>query len=287
MEELFCRCKINLLLRVTGRRADGYHTLETLFWPLESPSDRLSADLGATPGIVIDCGAPALPTDRRNLVCRAAELYAAAAGISPAWRFRLEKHVPVAAGLGGGSADAAAALQLLESRYGALGRDKLRELAVRIGADVPFFLDPRPAAARGIGDELEFLTGRLPHLPLVLVDPGFPVRTGWAFGKLDEAGQGGTSAALPELAAALESGDLERIARNLGNDFAGVLMRKFPLLSLIRAELMAAGALAVELTGSGPALFALFPDDAAARRAAAELAGKQPRWTTIAAEDGM
>ncbi|MBQ6352308.1 MAG: 4-(cytidine 5'-diphospho)-2-C-methyl-D-erythritol kinase, partial [Lentisphaeria bacterium] len=185
------------------------------------------------------------------------------------------------------SADAAAALRLLEERCGALGRRRLYELAGQLGADVPLFIEPRPAAARGVGDELEFLPGRLPHLPLVLVNPGFPVRTEWAFRKLDETGRGENRAALPDLLAALERGDLERIARNVGNDFGALLMRKFPLLSLLREELRGLGALAVEVSGSGPTLFGLFADRAAAGRAAAELSIRRPQCFVAEAEDGL
>lgn len=280
-------CKINLFLRVAGRRADGFHTLETLFWPLETPSDTLDADFDASPGIALETGDAGIPADSGNLVCRAAARYAEAAGIAPTWRFRLVKRVPVAAGLGGGSADAAAALRLLEERFGALGEARLRELALRIGADVPFFLDPRPAAARGVGELVEPLTGKVPHLPLVLVDPGFPVSAKWAYGQYDAGSDGAGRGTLEAMLGALASGDVAGVARQVRNDLAPALWRKFPVLALIRAELTKLGAHAVEVSGSGPALFALMPDDASARNAAAVLNEKRPRWRTIVAEDKL
>ena len=155
--------KINLFLRVTGRRADGYHTVETLFLPLKSPSDELTIDFDAAPGITFDCGVPAL-AGSTNLAYRAAELYAGESGIAPSWSIRLEKRIPVAAGLGGGSADAAAVLTLLERHCGAFGAERLARLARRLGADVPFFLYRRPMVGRGVGDELTALEAPLPKL---------------------------------------------------------------------------------------------------------------------------
>lgn len=276
-------CKINLFLRVTGRRADNYHTLETLFFPLATPSDTLEADFSAAPGIVLEADSPQVPTDARNLVYRAAARYAEVAGAVPAWRFHLTKRVPVAAGLGGGSADAAAALRLLEARFGALGSERLKRVALELGADVPFFLDPRPAVARGVGEELEF--PEVGTVPILLVNPGFPVSAKWAYREFDRCGAAASAATLDGVLAGLQNGDLEQVACNVRNDLAPALWRKFPVLSLIRDELTGRGALAVEVSGSGSTLFAVMPDHAAARSAAAELNELHPRWLSIAAED--
>jgi len=276
------RCKINPFLRVTGRRADNYHTLETVFLPLRDPSDTLEADFDAAPGIVLDVCGCKLPNGMENLVCRAAALYAEAAGVPPRWRFRLEKRIPVASGLGGGSADAAAALRLLEERFGALGGEKLKKLALKLGADVPFFLDPRPAIARGVGEELTPVSAQA--LPLVLVNAGFPVSSKWAYRRFDQCGTAPSSGMLEGMSEGLKNGDLEQIAHNVRNDLAPALWRKFPVLTLIRGELTARGALAVEISGSGPTLFAVMPDVSSARRTAAELAEKFPRWRSFATE---
>ena len=289
------RCKINLFLRVTGHRADGLHTLETLFWPLEDPSDTLEADFDAdAPVFTFETDAPEI-AGGDNLVRLAAARYTGEANnaayhagvpwIAPSWRFRLTKRVPIAAGLGGGSADAAAALRLLEKRFGILGGEKLKALALKLGADVPFFLDPRPAVGRGVGDELEYLPEGLPRLPLVLVAPGFPVRSEWAYRRFDEYGAEPSKGTLEGMLAGLKRGDLEQVARNIRNDLAPALWRKFPLLSGIRAELEALGALGTEISGSGPTIFALLPDPASARRAAAELTEAHPRWRVFGAEE--
>lgn len=276
-------CKVNLFLRVAGRRADGYHTLETVFFPLGFPSDTLEADLDAAPGIALEADVPGVPAGPDNLVCRAAARYAEAAGLSPRWRFGLIKRVPVAAGLGGGSADAAAALRLLEARYGALGKKELARIALELGADVPFFLDPRPALARGVGEELEFVTAAA-GLPLVLVNPGFPVSAKWAYRRFDLDGAAAGAVTSEGVLAGLARGDWELVARSVRNDLAPALWRKFPVLTLAKNELTARGALAVEVSGSGPTLFAVMPSAGSARRAAAELNEKFPQWRSFAAE---
>ena len=273
--------KINLFLRVTGCRADGYHIIETLFLPLESPSDELTIDFDAAPGITLDCGDPAL-SGASNLACRAAERYAEESGIAPSWRIRLEKRIPVAAGLGGGSADAAAVLTLLERRYGAFGVERLARLALRLGADVPFFLNRAPMVGRGVGDELTVLEKPLPKLYILLVNPGFPVSAKWAYQHLAAgAGEGPT---LERLLAALASRDLSAVAANIRNDLAPALWKKFPLLGVIRDELAALGALKTEVSGSGPTLFALFPDGAALTRAAEKLRSEHESFKIFAAE---
>ena len=212
--------KINLFLRVTGCRADGYHTLETLFLPLDSPADELTVEFAAAPGIVLECGDREL-AGNANLAYRAAERYAAASGIRPSWNIRLEKRIPVAAGLGGGSADAAAVLTLLERHYGALGAEGLKRLARSLGADVPFFLDRRPMVGRGIGDELTPLAGALPKLHFMLVNPGFPVSAKWAYDHLAAGAEEG--ATLEHLLAALSAHDWAGVAANIRNDLAPAL----------------------------------------------------------------
>ncbi len=251
-------CKVNLFLRVTGCRADGYHTLETLFWPLSDPSDTVTVTFGTAPGLCMEPVAGDVPAGKGNLAYRAAELYSAASGVAPEWSIKLDKRIPVAAGLGGGSADAAAVLNLLEEHYRRLGREKLRETALRLGADVPFFLEPQPAVAHGVGEILTPLRGKLPSPHLLLVNPGFPVSARWAYRNFNPEDSG--SGSLPDLMAAWENRDWHAVAGNIRNDLAPALWRKFPLLSVLRSELSDCGALAVEISGSGPTLFALMPD---------------------------
>lgn len=259
--------KLNLYLKATARRPDGYHELVTVFLPLAVPADELALDFDAPPGAVeltvggADCGELA-----DNLVVRAARLYARRTGLEPAWRFRLEKRIPVAAGLGGGSSDAAAALRLLNERFRKCGPGELAALALELGADVPFFLDPVPSVAAGVGEQLRALPALGGPLHFLLTFPRFPVSARWAYRALapERIGPDADGTRLPALLAALAAGDPARLAANLHNDLAFALYDKFPLLSQLRRRLLAGGALGAEITGSGPTLFAILPDRAAA-----------------------
>lgn len=258
-------CKINLYLRVTGSRPDGYHTLSTCFLPLASPSDRITVESGGKGALEFRSSSPSIPLDDRNLAVAAAKRYAAAAGIAPEWRITLEKRLPVAAGVGGGSADAGAVLRILEREYRLLGPGRLAEVALSLGADVPFFLDPlrRPAFARGVGEELHPLPVP-PPLHLVLAAPGFPVSAKWCYRHLDPARIGPEPPGIEaELAAALSSGDAAALAGFVRNDLEAALYQKFPQLELLRETMFGAGALAVAVSGSGPTLFALAADPGA------------------------
>lgn len=203
-------CKINLFLKVTGKRPDGYHTISSCFWYLRSPSDTITLETGTgTPGTELVCTGAAIGGGGENIALTAAARYAENAGIAPEWRITLHKEIPVAAGLGGGSADAGCVLRLLERHYRALGEEKLRAVALSIGADVPFFLDPRPALAAGVGEEFTYPEYGISSLPIVLAAPGFPVSAKWAYTHLDRSAIGpaapGTEAAFT---AALAAGDI-------------------------------------------------------------------------------
>ncbi|MFA7231232.1 MAG: 4-(cytidine 5'-diphospho)-2-C-methyl-D-erythritol kinase, partial [Victivallaceae bacterium] len=130
--------KINLLLKVTGRRADGYHELNTLFVPLKTPSDTITLEFSLDNGVSVDCSDESVPSGKDNICAQAANAYAEKTGISPGWKIHIDKHIPVAAGMGGGSSDAAAVLNLLNNHYRKLSPSELAKLAVAIGADVPF-----------------------------------------------------------------------------------------------------------------------------------------------------
>ena len=265
--------KINLLLRVTGRTADGFHELLTLFHAIPETSDEITADFGAAPGISVRCAMPGVPENEENIVWRAAENFARARGIPPCWAFGIGKNIPVAAGMGGGSSDAGCVLALLDRRFPGLSREELVRCAVSVGADVPFFLDPRDAAARGIGEKLEKLPP-LPVPPLLIVSPGFPVSAAWAYRHLERmTPPAQAEAELAALEKALRQKDFPAAAALCANDLEHALFAKFPLLGMLRSALEEAGALCVHVSGSGPVLFALF-DGAGKRRAAAARLGE-------------
>jgi 4-diphosphocytidyl-2-C-methyl-D-erythritol kinase len=250
------RAKINLYLDVLGQRADGYHEIVTVFLPLAAPVD----DVGIAPapggGLRLVCARSGVPEGPANLCWRAAMAFAHETGLAPDWQVDLVKRIPVAAGLGGGSSDAAAVLRLLDRLHaGAVAPGRLAALAARLGADVAFFLDPRPALGRGVGELLTPLPcGR--SLEVVLVNPGFPVTAAWAYANR-------TRVPLPPappvegLLAALATGSSEELARHTCNALEHALLDKFPLVRLLRDALLAQGCLCAHVSGSGPTVYGL------------------------------
>jgi 4-diphosphocytidyl-2-C-methyl-D-erythritol kinase len=264
------RAKVNLFLHVLGRRDDGYHLLDSLavFPPV---GDLLTAE--AAPALSLRLTGPfgaVLATDPDNLVLRAARALAEAAGVAPVARITLDKRLPVASGIGGGSADAAAALRLLSRLWGV--HADLPALAATLGADVPVCLEARAARMRGVGERL----GAAPVLPnagIVLVNPGGSVTTSLVF----RARQGGYGApanlpsAWPDTAAMAD--DLAA----LRNDLQPAALSLHPPIGAALDALQAdKTCLLARMSGSGATCFGLYPDPAAAGRAAAALA--RPGW---------
>ena len=293
--------KVNLGLRIHGRRADGYHLLESLFVPLDL-ADRLRVELetlrpdaaGRVTLAVSGERAAGVPADDSNLAAQAAEAFLGAAG-RPDLRvvLELEKWIPAQAGLGGGSSDAGAVLRALAALLpGAVAPAALAALALRLGADVPFFLDPRPALVRGIGEQIEPVPGLQP-LVLLLVHPGIGLATAAVYAAFD-ALAGALTPQGPGPTVRPPEGPLEpeALARLLENDLEPAALRLCPPLLRLRKQIAGAGAVAVGMSGSGPTLFGVFPDEAAAGKAAlrmGEEAGRAdgPRrgpaiWTRVA-----
>ena len=265
-------CKINLFLQVTGRREDNYHTLYTLFLPLKDMCDEIECGFDSAPGISVAVRQTSVPGGRDNIIYRAAELYAETVGVEPHWSFILDKRLPFSAGLGSGSSNAAGVLLWLNGKYGALNEQEMHRLASKIGADVPFFLNPVPTWAKGIGNEFEVLDKQHKPLYLVLANPGFPVSVRWAYGKLDPASFAPADCeAGSRLSEALISGDVSQVASLCRNDLGEALFVKFPRLALMRQTMLSAGALAVQVSGSGSTLFAVTPDADARSKVAAAL----------------
>jgi 4-diphosphocytidyl-2-C-methyl-D-erythritol kinase len=267
--------KVNLDLLVTGRRADGYHELDSLV-VFADLGDELTLEPAADRSLEVEgpCAA-AVPRDASNSVLRACALLERVQGPLPPARIVVTKRLPVAAGIGGGSADAAALLRLLARVTAmAVGADMIG-LALELGADVPACLYARPLRMRGIGERLDPLRG-LPDLPLLLVNAGRPVATGPVFQALGELAPAPRRYAFPprpslgQLAAWLEGtrNDLERPACRLHPELAEVLalLRELP------------EALAARLSGSGGTCWALLPDAAALARATEALRARRPDW---------
>ena len=266
--------KINLYLKVTGRRENGYHELESLFLPLACPADDVAVDCDMLPGaITVGTSDIMIPGGLQNIAGKAAELWAKKTGTVPHWDINIAKNIPVAAGMGGGSSDAAAVLKLLNDHAGKPLNDiEMRNAALELGADVPFFLDARPAIMTGIGEVAETLDFTLPELNIVLIAPGFPVSAKEGYSLMDSNCIAPMDEALRgDILNSLRSNDIEKLSQLLFNDLQAGVFHKYPLLKLLSAEAKECGALNTLMTGSGPTLFALFASNQAADQAAAAM----------------
>ena len=260
-------CKINLFLDVVGRRPDGYHEVVTVIEPLDL-CDRLYFQTGRE-GIEVTTNDPAVPGGKANIVYRAAELLREAAGAQRGVSIQIEKNIPVAAGLGGGSGNAAAALLALNQLWGLeLDLPALTALAGKLGSDVPFFLRPRTSLWRSRGEEGEPLPPAPPFFA-VLINPAFPLSTRRAYGELAVSGPvRPPHPNLEKLIAALEVSDLDALGKALYNRFQETLATRYPpigeILDFFREE-RTPGAL---LSGSGPTVIGLAAEKSRAERLA-------------------
>ncbi|WP_378943976.1 4-(cytidine 5'-diphospho)-2-C-methyl-D-erythritol kinase [Mesorhizobium sp. ANAO-SY3R2] len=269
--------KINLALHVTGRRADGYHLLESLVVFAEF-GDRIAVSSAARDSFLVEGRfARDVPLTNDNLVLRARDMLRAAYPAHPTSpvSIALEKNLPVASGIGGGSSDAAATLRALV-RLWRIPVDvvTLARLALPLGADLPMCVAARPLVARGIGEQLEPVE-RLPALPIVLVNPGVPVETPSVFRAL-------ASRDNPPLAPLSDTTAVRDWLTATRNDLEPPAISIEPLVGDALAALRGAGASFVRMSGSGATCFGIFDDSATAARAAEAIAGERPRWFSTA-----
>lgn len=256
-----CPGKITPYLHVLSRRDDGYHDVQLALVPV-SLYDSLTFTLDWEGGVrlIVESETPLGP-DMGNLVWRAARAFQQATAEQVSVLVRITKRIPVGAGMGGGSADAAATLVAMNRLYREpFNPPRLRALAAELGMDVPFFIDPRPMRASGRGEVLEPLDG-FPELQLLVVQPPFSVSTREAYGLVTPGG----ARPLPGIR------DAEDAARALSDDFEGPIFERHPELARIRQALLDAGALGAGMSGTGSALFGIFPDVEARDRAAFQL----------------
>jgi 4-diphosphocytidyl-2-C-methyl-D-erythritol kinase len=253
-------CKVNLLLNILGKRADGFHELETVMQPVNL-FDEIHFERGGNT-IQLTCNNPALPVDSRNLVHRAATDFLSAAKISDGVKIRLKKRIPLAAGLGGGSANAATTLLALNELFGQpLSSMKLRELAAALGSDIPFFLQTKPALATGRGETIQPLENfpALAGKAFLLIHPGFGISTPWAYQNLARFPDAlnGRKGRAWKLISLLQAGDFNTAAAEFYNSLEAPAFDKFPVLLLYREFLRKNGALAALMSGSGSTTFAI------------------------------
>jgi 4-diphosphocytidyl-2-C-methyl-D-erythritol kinase len=263
--ELISCAKVNLRLDVLGKRDDGYHEIRTVFQKI-SLADELSIAI-AKSGIEITCDNPRVPVDETNLAYRAAHILLNKNNIRDGVRISIKKRIPIAAGLGGGSSNAAYTLMGINQLF-ALGINpqELMSTGKDIGADVPFFIFGNSALATGIGDKLEPLEV-LPPLWFLLITPDFPISTAWAY---RNARRGLTNAnnniTIPKCI-----NHLQDVITILSNDLEHVVIPRYPLIQEIKDALLAEGAKGSLMSGSGSTVFGIFENEAGAQAAYAQL----------------
>ncbi len=270
--------KINLFLRVTGKRPNGYHELDSLFMPV-ALYDRVTINLraGSRFSATVRADRPELPTDERNLALKAAlrmfERYRIQCEVS----IDLHKHIPLGAGLGGGSSDAGTVIRMLAGAWGIADREGLAAVALSVGADVPFFLDPRPARVGGIGEKITPLP-TAPTLELVLAASPIEVSTARVYARLKPTQWSGPAA----------DADLERFCAGdlppaiLVNDLAQPALELYPPIERLWHLVEASLPKACGMSGSGGTVFAIYPHAQAAKQARDRIRRLDPTLATIA-----
>lgn len=255
---LMAPAKINLSLRILGKRPDGFHELETLMAPI-GLADAIEVSHGMGHGITLTCNDPELSTGSENLCVKAAEAFRMATGLDHGIAITLLKRIPHGAGLGGGSSDAAAVLKGINELFDhPLVEEELHQIAATLGSDIPFFLWSGPAWCRGRGEILEGVDS-LPQRRLLLIKPPFPVPTVWAYKKYAELKESGKLPAEPEKQFL---GDLEFV-----NDLEAPVFHKYLLLPVMKTWLrQQSGAESAFMTGSGSTMVAVLAPDVTAEQ---------------------
>ena len=261
---LFAPAKVNLCLRITGRRDDGYHLVDSLMVPISLGDEvEVIRSEGAPGCVTVRADDPAVPLGEENIVHRAARAFQNRTGRREPVTVSIRKRIPMGAGLGGGSTDAAATLRGMNDLLDVgLPDQELEELALTVGADVPFFVRGVAARARGIGERLT-PAGSLPRLWMVVLFPGFPVSTAWVYRnfrfKLTKPTNNNN------LFEKLDTP--EEVAQVMVNDLETVTVSRYPRIARLKDRLNASGAISSLMSGSGSAVFGLFAGEADASKA--------------------
>jgi len=245
--------KVNLFLRVLGKRADGYHEISTLMQPV-SLFDELVISVSEGEGIAVVSDSVEAPGGEDNLAYKAARVFLQSTAIRRRVEISVKKVIPVGAGLGGGSSDAATVLMALNEMAGIwLPDGALMEMAARLGSDVPFFILKGPALAGGRGEKLK--RAYLPELHYILINPGFHVSTVWVYSSLGLTNIGENNNLLYSYEVPASP---EGVVEALANDLEAVTSKQYPEISGLKEMLKGAGALGTLMSGSGPTVFGVF-----------------------------
>lgn len=250
----FPNCKINLGLHITSKRADGFHNIETVFYPV-GLKDML--EIIVSDQFEFSSTGIAIPGDASNNLCiKAYQLLKKAFPDLPAVKMHLHKHIPMGAGLGGGSADGAFTLQLLKEKFRLnLSKEQLINYAAILGSDCPFFILNKPVFARGRGELLEPIFLDLSNYTFVLVHPGIHVNTKWAFEQIQPKTSVKSIKEIVQL-------PIEEWKHLLQNDFEAPIMQEHPDIADIKNALYADGAIYASMSGSGSSIFGIYPQHA-------------------------
>ena len=269
--------KVNLRLEILRRRKDGYHELRTIYQKINL-SDTLYFSLKKGKGISIETDHPGLSTGEDNLVYRAIRLATNESGYRDGMRVKIEKRIPLGAGLGGGSSNAASTLMAMDRLLGLkLSKKRLMEMGLQIGADVPFFFLRGAAVASGVGEKLKRI--ELPSLWFVLIYPNFEVSTRWAYQNFV------LTRARFRLNLQTFPRSLRGISSALWNDLESVVSKEHPQIEEMKAVLVSSGSLGTLMTGSGPTVFGIFSADKDATSAYRKVKkiGKGKSWIVLKA----
>lgn len=268
--------KVNYLLDVIRRRDDGYHDLRMIMQRVNL-CDEIEITLQDTPGLSVSCGRQGVPDGPGNIAWKAARILLDMAGTGQGAAISITKNIPVAAGLGGGSSDAATVLmgmnELLELR---LSDERLMEIGVKLGADVPFFIFKKTALAEGIGEQLQVMPP-MPPAWVLLVNPRVHVSTAWAYQNLQLTNKK-ELAILPKF-----FDDIDSVCAILSNDLEDVTIPAFPVIGEIKNRMLDMGASGAMMSGSGPTVFGLFGDRNSAEKVCQAL-GEKSGWFAAAVE---
>ena len=269
-----CRAcaKLNLYLDITGIMPDGYHALRSVMQSIDL-YDTVKVEKADTIRLTVD--KKYIPTDERNTAFKAAKAFFEATGIQGGAEIFIKKIIPVGAGMAGGSADAAAVLNLLNILYGMpLSAEELSEVALKVGADVPFCLEGGTMLAEGKGEKLTPLP-KLAKCFFVVVKPFFSVSTKEAYKMFDE--QGGDCPDVNGILSALEQRNIHQVCSSMGNDLERCIALKYPEINAIKDKLIGLGAIGAMMTGSGSAVFGVFENMIQAQQAADKMRAPKRR----------
>lgn len=253
--------KVNLILSILNKRLDNFHEIETIFQAV-SLFDIITVDYKESfdTSIKIKTKSSDIPVDSENIVYKATEKFLAAANIRADIIIKITKHIPVAAGLAGGSSDAACVLKALNklTMY-PLKQDIINRIALSLGADVSFFIKGGTAVGKGIGDVLQPVSS--PDLNIIIVKhKTLQIRAAWAYEKYDLLSIPPTPKRIFDVLSAIEHNNIDLIAKNLFNSLEYPVLREYPELKGLKEQLIKAGCLNAIVSGSGPALFGIAPD---------------------------